>query len=78
MNTEHHKSVENLPSLDTARGKPGTGGIMFPLPCYHRWSVLRKEIQKQAHNPFVQNLLCACTVLGIYSKYLCCAWITPG
>lgn len=75
MSTEHQKSVENLPQADTARRKPGTGRIMFPLPYYHRRSVLCKEIMAHAYNPFVQNLFCACTVLGIYSKYLCCAWI---
>lgn len=29
-------------------------------------------------SPFVQNLLCPSTVLQIYSKYVCCAWLTPG
>lgn len=77
MNTEHHKSIENLPPPDTVRRKPGTGGIIFPVPYYHRWPVLGKKILQQAHNPLVQNLLCACTVLEIYSKYLCSAQITP-
>lgn len=44
INTEYYESIVKLPPPDTVRREPRTGGIVFSLPCQHRWSVVCKEI----------------------------------
>lgn len=78
INAAHQESILKLPPPDTVRREPGTEGIVFSFPCQHRWSVVCKEILQEEYDPFVQNLLCVCPVLAIYSKHLSCAGITLG